>query len=299
MSAKSWSRLGLGCVTFGREISREESFAVMDYALAHGITLFDTAEAYGGGASERIVGEWMASRGVRGEVVLVTKVRPGTPPARLAEALQGSLERLRCAAVDLYLYHSFDAAAPVDERVAAMDAVARGGLATGIGCSNYDGAQLGNALAAADRLGAQRFSAVQVNYNLAAREIDAPGGLLDAAAGGAVEVMTYSPLAAGFLTGKYATPDRAAIPAGTRFGVIPGHADIYFHERNFAMLGRLRAWAERTGMGMERLAMGWVLANPRVRTVLVGAREPRHLDNALAAVAGPLRAEWVEEMSRA
>ncbi|MBM3796403.1 MAG: aldo/keto reductase [Acidobacteria bacterium] len=298
MSAKSWSRLGLGCVTFGREITRDASFAVMDYAFARGITLFDTAEAYAGGESERIVGEWMAARGVRDEVLLVTKVRPGTPPARVAEALNGSLERLRCDAVDLYLYHSFDAAASVDERVAAIDALAQAGLATGIGCSNYDGAQLREALAAADRLGARRFAAVQVNYNLAAREIDEPGGLLDAAGEGDVDVMTYSPLAAGFLTGKYSTPDRAAIPATTRFGVIPGHADIYFHGRNFATLERMRVLAQRTGLGMERLAMGWALANPRVRTVLVGAREPRHLDNALALLAEPLAAEWMEELNQ-
>lgn len=291
--------MGLGCVTFGREITRDASFAVMDYAFARGIRLFDTAEAYAGGESERIVGEWMASRGVRGDVLLVTKVLGKTPPERVAGALQASLERLRCDAVDLYLYHSFDATAPVDERVAAMDAIARAGLAAGIGCSNYDGAQLRESLAAADRLGVQRFSAVQVNYNLAAREIDEPGGLLDAAGDGAVDVMTYSPLAAGFLTGKYATADRAAIPPGTRFGVIPGHADIYFNERNFATLARMRGLSERTGLGMERLAMGWVLANPRVRTVLVGAREPRHLDNALASLAEPLRGEWMEELNGA
>jgi aryl-alcohol dehydrogenase-like predicted oxidoreductase len=111
-----------------------------------------------------------------------------------------------------------------------------------------------------------------------------------------VAVVTYSPLGAGFLTGKY-TPDRKAIPKGTRFDVIEGHADIYFSDRNFRVVERLRQKAQATGIPMVCLAMGWVLRNPNVTSVLVGARTTAHLDNALLAQTMDFPESWITEMN--
>ncbi len=148
-------------------------------------------------------------------------------------------------------------------------------------------------LAASSLLGLARFEVTECPYSLVAREIET--GLLPVAAQQRVGVIAYSPLAAGFLTGKY-SPDRTAVPKGTRFDVIPGHADVYFQDRNFRYVEYLRQLSDRTGLPAERLAMAWALQNPHVDTVLVGARTNAHLDNAVAAAATEFPAAWMEEV---
>jgi aryl-alcohol dehydrogenase-like predicted oxidoreductase len=309
------SRLGLGCATFGREIAESDAFALMDYALAHGITLFDTAEAYGGGqarayrrdrlglddarevsgemhSSEKIVGRWLRARGTRNQITLVTKVTKHPSAEHVRTALEGSLDRLQTDCVDLYLYHSHDAAASDAESAAAMDAVIRSGRARAGGCSNYTGAQLAAALAAGKQAGGNRFEAVEVPCNLIQSQHDT----FPIAAHEQLGVLAYSPLAAGFLTGKY-TPDRAAVPKGTRFDVIPAHADIYFSERNFRRVTQLHELAAQTGVPALQLALAWVLQQPVVTSVLVGARTESHLANALAAAALPFEPAWLEQIA--
>ncbi len=313
-SALSVSRLSLGCATFGREISEATAFALMDYARENGITLFDTAEAYGGGqakayrrdhlgitdtrevsdemhSSEKIVGRWLQARGCRDQITLVTKVTREFTRAHVRAAIEASLSRLQTDRIDLYLYHSYDGVTPIEETTAAIDAVVGAGLARAAGCSNHSGPQLQAALEASRRLGLRRFETIQLPYNLLQSTHDAFSVVQREQVG----VMAYSPLAAGFLTGKY-TADRAAVPKGTRFDVIPGHADIYFNERNFSRVTLLHRLAARVGVPPLQLAMAWVLQNPLVTTVLVGARTPAHLDNALAAQKMNFAPEWLAEI---
>jgi aryl-alcohol dehydrogenase-like predicted oxidoreductase len=294
ISARLHPRIGLGCVTFGREITEAASFEIMDYALEHGITLFDTAEAYGlGHASETIIGRWLRSRRCRESITLVTKITTSFNQRHVREALTASLERLGTDYTDLYLFHSFDASMPQEESVAAMDAVVKSGLARAGGCSNYSGAQLAGALEISRSTGLSRFTAIQSNYNLIAREIE--DDIIPLATRENVGIITYSPLAAGFLSGKYG-PGSSAIPPGTRFNVIPGHRHIYFSDRNFRWLGYLHQLAGKTGIPPLRLAMAWVLHNPAVTTMLAGARHPAHLDNALAALSTTLQEDVIHEI---
>ncbi|MBM3740992.1 MAG: aldo/keto reductase [Acidobacteria bacterium] len=275
-------RLGLGCVTFGREIDEDASFRIMDYAVERDIRLFDTAEAYGGGASERIVGRWMESRGARRNVELVTKVLHDHTRAHVRQALEESLERLRTDLVDIYMFHKFDTGTPQEESTAAMVDALNSGRIRQAGCSNYTAAQLHPV-----------FQVTECNYNLCVR--DAEQELFPHCLSHGVRVLTYSPLGAGFLMGKY-TPDRAAFPKGTRFDVIPGHADIYFSEQNFGIVRRLHALSARTGIQVPLLATAWVLHNRAVDTVLVGARSIEHLDNALAAARLDFDPAWAREI---
>jgi aryl-alcohol dehydrogenase-like predicted oxidoreductase len=304
------SRIGLGCATFGREISEETAFRVMDYAVERGITLFDTAEAYGGGearqyrrsvvgvddkreisdemhSSEKIIGRWLRATGMRKRIALVTKVTANFTRRHVREALHASLDRLQTDFVDLYLYHSYDPHTPVEETVAAMDDARTTGLVRAGGCSNYSGAQLEAALRVR-----RVFEVIESNYSLVAREIQQD--VLPAARRESIGVLTYSPLAAGFLLGKYTT-DRTAFPKGARFDIIPGHADLYFTERNFRWVGLLQQMSERSRVPAARLALAWVLQNDAVDVVLVGARTTVHLDNALAAIGQPFAAEWLAE----
>lgn len=309
------SRLGLGCTTFGRESTEAEAFALMDYALANGITLFDTAEAYGGGqarayrrdrlgiddtrevsgemhSSEKIIGRWFKARGTRDRVTLVTKVTKDFRVSHVREALEASLSRLQTDRADLYLYHSYDPSTPVEEAAQAIDAVIRAGLTRAGGCSNHSGAQLEAAVEASRSRGLQGYSTIQLPYNLLQ---DTPDALPVAQKHG-VGVMAYSPLAAGFLSGKYA-PDRASVPKGTRFDVIPAHADIYFNERNFRRVKQLHQLADKTGVPALQLAIAWVLQNPSIDNVLVGARTQAQLDNALAAERMQFDPQWLAEIS--
>ncbi len=310
-------RIGLGCATFGREIDEETSFRIMDQAFESGITLFDTAESYGGGhsreyrrqylgvddqrevsgemhSSEKIIGKWLQSTGVRKEIVLLTKVFTNFTRAHVKEALGASLERLRTDWVDVFMYHKFDADTPVEEAVTAMDDAVKSGQVQATGCSNYSAVQLSSALEAAGSAGLNRFEVVQANYNLAAPGIALD--LLPLCVRENIGVISYSPLGAGFLTGKY-SPDRSEFPKGSRFDVVPGHADVYFTERNFRLVKLLAAMASRVGIPAVQLAMGWVFQNPAVTTVLVGARTVPHLDNALISQSMEFPPEWLAEMN--
>ena len=311
------SRIGLGCRTFGREIDDEMSFAIMDHAFELGIRLFDTAEAYGGGqsreyrrqhsgvddqrevsgemhSSEKIIGRWLRSRGVRDDVVLVTKKFRDYERAAVKQSVTESLERLQTDRVDFYLYHQFDASTPPEEAVTAMDEVVGSGFARVGGCSNYDPMQLRQALDISRSNGLRRFEAIENNYNLAVPGI--ADEMLPLCRQEQIGVLTYSPLGAGFLTGKY-TPDRTNFPPGSRFHVVPGHADVYFSDRNFRMVERLHELAARTHVPAHKLAMAWVFQHPDVTNVLVGARKLEHLDNAADALAMELSHEWLEEMN--
>jgi aryl-alcohol dehydrogenase-like predicted oxidoreductase len=297
------SRIGLGCATFGREIDEAASFALMDYAVSHDISLFDTAEAYGGGqardyrrnqlqvddtrevtgehhSSEKIIGRWLRATSMREEIFLVSKVTTNFSRQHVRDALQKSLERLNTDRLDLYLLHSFDRNTRLEDALEAIEEVKRAGLARFVGCSNFTGAQTREALALSGSRGLPRLDAVEAVCNLAIRDVEED--LLPLCAQECLGFLAYSPLAAGFLTGKY-SGDRSAIPTGSRFHVIPGHADLYFNEQCFQALSQLQALERETGIPAVQLAIAWVLAHPAVTSVLCGARVVSHLESALAA----------------
>jgi aryl-alcohol dehydrogenase-like predicted oxidoreductase len=286
------SSIGLGCVTFGREIDAAASFAVMDRALERGITLFDTAEAYAGGLSEEIVGQWLAERGARDRIVLATKVRPPLGGQRVTESAEASLRRLGTDTVDLFLLHSWDASAPLDETLEALDTLARQGKARAVGCSNIAAWQLCKALWHQNARGWSPMEAVQENYNLIVRDIESE--LMPLCADQKVGVITYSPLGGGFLAGRYVRGETA--PAGTRFDVVPGMQPIYMHEAGFRILAGLEARAADLGTTAPLLALAWALTQPGVTSVLIGARTAEQVDQALEAVAMGMTPELRTEL---
>ncbi len=285
------SSIGLGCVTFGREIDEAASFAVMDHALDRGINLFDTAEAYAQGRSEEVVGQWIKARGLRDRIVLATKVTPPLGEARILDAAEASLRRLQVDVIDLYQLHAFDPKMPIEATLCALHKLVEQGKVRYVGCSNFAAWQLCKALWKADVNGWPRLESMQPNYNLAIRDIEAE--LLPCCADQQVGVITYSPLGAGFLTGKYSR-DKSA-PAGARFDIMPGHWNIYEGELAFHRMEKLRAKAAETGRTMINLALAWVIGQPGVTSMLIGCRTTAHVDQAFEAeqmgLAPALRAE--------
>jgi aryl-alcohol dehydrogenase-like predicted oxidoreductase len=293
----------LGCVTFGREIDEESSYRVMDYAVEKGITFFDTSQNYGGGqsrrarremcgvddrrevtvemsSSEAVIGRWLRKRGGRDRITVCSKVWSVDGPESISEALDATLERLGTGHVEIYKLHKPIPDVPMAELLGALSAEVESGRVGIIGCSNHSAAQLQEALNISEEQGYPRFEIVQPGYNLANRDCEAD--LLPLCMKEGIAVTPYSPLGAGFLAGKY-TPDKSDLPAGTRYHIMPAHADVYFSDRNFRVVERLRVKAAELGVPMVRLAMAWAMTHPAITAVLVGAREPAHIDNALAA----------------
>jgi aryl-alcohol dehydrogenase-like predicted oxidoreductase len=275
----SVSSIGMGCVTFGREVDSQSSLLIMDHAFEQGITLYDTAEAYAQGASERVVGEWMRSRHSRDKVVLATKISGLLTRQRIMESTEASLKRLQTDRIDLLQTHVWDESTPLEETLGALTMLVQQGKVRYVGCSNYSARQLTAALALSSAGEFSRLVSVQPPYNLVQRDIEAD--LLPLCAAENIGVISYSPLAAGFLTGKYRRG--AAIPSGTRFDVIPGHQNIYFTEHGYQVLEKLDAEARATGQSHVQLALSWVLNQPGITSVLIGARNKGQIDQAIGS----------------
>jgi aryl-alcohol dehydrogenase-like predicted oxidoreductase len=188
------------------------------------------------------------------------------------------------------LLHQFDETVPLAEAIEALDRAVQSGKIRAFGCSNFTTAQLREAICVSQKRDLRRFEVIQPVYNLVARGIEAE--LLPLCEQQQIGVITYSPLAAGFLSGKY-TADRQAVPKGSRFDVIPGHADLYFHEAAFRTIERLRELAAATGIPMARLALGWALKNQSITSVLIGATTPAHIANGLAALELHFQSDWM------
>ena len=273
------SSIGLGSVTFGREIDAEESFSVIDYAMDRSINLIDTAEVYSAGGSEKVLGQWLSRSSNRQKVVLGTKIVPPLGRERILQVAEDSLRRLQTDVIDLYQLHAFDANTPLEETMDALNTLVQQGKVRYLGCSNFDAWQICKALWIADVNDLAPMVSVQPNYSLAIRDIEAE--LLPFCADQNIGVTSYSPLGAGFLTGKYTKTWTA--PKGTRFDVMPDHWDIYENDTSMRRMEGLRDIAAETGISMVQLALAWAIGQPGITSVLIGCRTLSHVDQAFNA----------------
>jgi aryl-alcohol dehydrogenase-like predicted oxidoreductase len=272
---------------FGQGESEAEAFALMDAAWDLGVRTFDTADAYGGGRSETWIGHWLAAR--RHRPVLATKVfnsvtgdpaDRGLARDRILRQIDGSLERLGVERVDLYLIHAPDPDTPLEETLGAFDELVSAGKVGAIGASNVDRAYLEQALAISKREGLVRFEWVQNSYSLLDREPE--DGVLQFCAEHGLGFTPFSPLAGGWLAGRYARG--AAYPAGSRMTQRPEPYLEFDQERIWRGLDRLAAAADARGVDMATLAFAWLFSNPDVTAVVVGPRRPEHLEPARRAL---------------
>ena len=280
------SVVGLGCNNFGRRLDLEGTAAVLDAALAAGVTLFDTADIYGGaGGSERLMGE--ALEGRRSEYVIATKFGmemsggdvPDAPRGSreyIRWAIEGSLERLRVERIDLYQYHRPDGVTAIAETLAAMDELVREGLVGAIGCSNFSAAQLEEAERAAREQGLARFVTLQNRYSLLEREIEADVAPICERLG--VSILPYFPLASGLLSGKYRRGERG--PEGSRLRSDGSAGD----DEQFDVVEALEAYAAERGIGVLDVAIAGLAAQPAVGSVIAGATRPEQVAANVAAL---------------
>ncbi len=280
---------------FGQGLTEDQAFELMDAAWEFGITHFDTADAYGGGRSERAIGRWMASRGVRPRLTTKTfnpmtaGADHGLRPERIARQLRASLDRLGVDRVDLYLAHDVDPDVPLAESLGAMEAARAEGLIGAYGVSNFGAAQLTAAIAA----GAP--AAIQNGYSLLARDDEAD--LIPLCTRRQIAYLAFSPLAGGWLTGKYRSGE--PFPAGSRMTQRPGPYQAFVAAPVFGALGRLEAIAARRGTSLAGLALAWLLADERVAQIVVGPGRPQHLAPLGEALECPLTGVERDEVTAA
>jgi aryl-alcohol dehydrogenase-like predicted oxidoreductase len=305
LSGRTISRVALGCGNFGgvgsapafigQGLTQDQAFELMDAAWELGLTHFDTADAYGGGRSETAIGRWIASRGVRPQLTTKT-YNPmqvgedhGLKPERIARQLRASLERLGVDQVELYLAHEFDPDVPLPEIIGAFEQARADGAVGAYGVSNFTAAQLDGALAA----GAP--SAIQNSYSLLARQQEQD--VLALCAKGGVSYLAFSPLAGGWLTGRYRRGE--PFPAGSRMTQRPEPYREFVSGPIFDALDRLAAIAADRGMSMGGLALAWLLADERMGQIVVGPGRPAHLAVVGEALRNPLTREETAMVERA
>ncbi len=289
------SVLSLGTVNFGpgvgfmKGISVDEAaaFPILDRALDAGITLYDTADTYQGGASEKILGRWMRDRGCRDRIVLATKVGgptaagQGLSPGHIAAACDASLRRLGCDVIDLYQAHWPDATVPLHETLEALDALKRAGKVRHIGCSNFPAWLLALSLGESRARDLAAFASLQPQYSLAVRHVERE--LLPLCRDQELGVITWGALCNGLLSGKY---ERGRWPAN--------HGRLKMWRRRFAgqPAEEARAWdiiESLLDISSERevvpavVAQAWLLGRPGVTSLIMGARSVTQLEQSLTA----------------
>ncbi|PSK96264.1 aryl-alcohol dehydrogenase-like predicted oxidoreductase [Murinocardiopsis flavida] len=281
--------VALGGNVFGWGADEEQSFAVLDGYLAAGGNFVDTADVYSawvpgnqGGESEAVIGNWLASRGNRDDVVLATKVGghpeyKGLAAATIKGGIEASLRRLRTDYIDLFYTHFDDPGVPVEEILGTLDGLVRDGKVRHIGASNLSAERLQESLAVSEREGLASYVAVQPHYNLVSRDTY-EGPLADTAARHGLVAVPYYALASGFLTGKYRS---GAQVESVRAAGAGKHLET---ARGRAVITALDAIATERGVELATVALAWLAAKPTVATPLASARTVAQL-SALLAVA--------------
>ncbi|HEY8048665.1 MAG TPA: aldo/keto reductase [Ramlibacter sp.] len=307
------SELCLGTMTFGGsgdtmwakigQLQQADAERLVGHALDAGINFIDTADVYAGGMSEQITGQALKNLKVaREDVIVATKVFGETgkgPNARgasrghIMDGVKASLKRLQLDHIDLYQIHAFDPATPVDETVRAPDDLVRQGLVRYVGVSNWPAWQIVKALGIAERHGLTRFESLQAYYTIAGRDLERE--LVPMLQSEGLGLMVWSPLAGGLLSGKYGREQQGE--AGSRrtaFDFPPVDK-----ERAWAVVDAMRPIANAHGVSVAQVALAWLLHQPVVTSVIVGAKKPEQLADNIAATALQLTREELAQLGEA
>jgi len=303
--------LGFGAGTFGGQGPLFSAWGntdvaaarrIVDICLDAGVSLFDTADAYSGGASEEILGA--ALKGRRQRAILSTKIslRVGEGPndagssrQHLVEGVHAALRRLDTDHIDILQLHAFDAMTPVEQVLRTLDQLVREGKLRYLGVSNFSGWQLMKSLAASDRHGLERYVANQAYYSLIGRDYE--WELMPLGIDQGIGALVWSPLGWGRLTGKIRRGQ--PLPPGSRLHETAGFAPPVEEERLYRVIDALEEIAAETGKTVPQIAINWLLQRPTVSSVLIGARDEAQLQQNLGALGWQLSAAQMSRLDAA
>jgi aryl-alcohol dehydrogenase-like predicted oxidoreductase len=304
------SKIALGTMYFGSETPEKDAFAILDAFVEADGNLIDTANVYVGGVSEQIIGRWFAARphDVTDRVVLATKGRFGPAPdvnavglsrRHLHRALNESLSRLGIDTIDLYQLHASDIHTPVEETLSFLDEAVKAGKIHYLGLSNFTGWQLQLIISTAKAMSVQVPVTLQPQYSLLSREIE--WEIIPAALHNGIGLLPWSPLAGGFLTGKYKRGGAASSDtrAGSEKPIYQWISEEYANsDRNWATIGEVVRIAKEIGATPAQVALSWIADRPGVIAPIVGARTVEHLRNNLGAADLTLSDETTEVLEK-
>ncbi|MFW5713808.1 MAG: aldo/keto reductase [Brevefilum sp.] len=301
------SELCLGCMTFGREADKELSFQMMDTFYEQGGNFFDTADVYGRGTSETILGDWLKDKN-REKMVIATKVRgamgddpnnEGLSRKHIMDAVDASLERLGLDYIDLYQVHMWDSATPLEETLSTLNQLVLSGKVRYIGASNFSGWQLQKAVDLSRQHGWEAFVSLQPLYNLLDRELE--WELLPLCRNEGIATMIWSPLRGGWLSGKY-TRDMVAPPEDTRVKTASEHGwseswNAYANERTWRILDVLGSIADAHNRSVAQVSLRWLMQRSGVTVPIIGASKLHHLKDNLGAADFELSDEQMDMLN--
>lgn len=304
------SRLCLGAMNFGWSADEATSHAIMDAALHHGINFIDTADIYSrwipgnsGGDSEKIIGTWLKHKDRR-DVIIATKCRirmwdgpngEGLSRHHIITSVEDSLRRLQTDYIDLYQAHAFDANTPIDETMAAFDHLVQSGKVLYLGASNYPAWRLMESLWSSDKHGLARYDTLQPHYSLFHRD-EFERDLADVCEKYGIGVIPYSPLAAGFATGKYKPGERPSDTARAESGLIQR---LVADPQAWGALDVAQDIADAYSVPVAHVALGWLLAKKTVVSPIIGARTVEQLEEITGAADLILGQEDVARLDQA
>jgi len=304
------SELCMGTMQFGWTADEALSFEILSAAYDAGINFIDTADIYSrwvdgnpGGVSETIIGKWYKQAGIpREKLVIATKVRgrmgdgpndEGLSRVHIIQAVEDSLRRMGTDYIDLYQTHWYDENVPIDETLRALDSLVQSGKVRYIGCSNYPAWRLMEALWTSDKHDLARYDSIQPHYSLVHRaEFERELAAVCEKYG--VGVIPYSPLAGGFLTGKYRRDSET--PDSARAG---GIKNRYFNEYGWGVLDAVEQVANARNASISQIALAWQLTNPVITSPIIGPRTMEQLEDNLGAAGVRLASEEMDELNEA
>ncbi len=304
------SRLCLGTMNFGASADEQTSFSILDYAFNHGINFIDTANIYSswvdghvGGESEIVIGKWLKSQNRR-DIIVATKVRgqmwqgangEGLSRHHIIHAVEDSLKRLQTDYIDLYQTHWFDDSTPMEETLSALDSLIQCGKVRYIGTSNHPAWMLMKASWISDVNNLARYDSLQPHYSIFHRK-EYESELAQACADQNIAVIPYSPLAAGFATGKYTrdnkTPDNSRAGGGLIQSLINDEAA-------YDALDMMKNIAESHDASIAHVALAWMLKKPTITAPIVGARTVDQLEETIKSVVLTLSDEEIQQLDKA
>ncbi|MEU4287117.1 aldo/keto reductase [Kribbella sp. NPDC026596] len=296
------SELCLGTMTFGTETDQSTGHRILDEFVAAGGTMIDTADTYAAGRSEAIIGSWLKTRN-RDDLVIATKVYgeagPGLPVRgagrkHIMAGVEASLRRLQTDFIDLYQIHVFDDATPLEETLTTLDNLVTSGKVRFIGASNLTGWQLQKAIDLSRHHNLEPYVCLQPLYNLLDR--DAELDLIPVCENEGAGVIAWSPLAGGWLSGKY-TKDAGGPPPGSRSN--QADWDAHNTDRTWRVLDALRAVATEVDRTPAQVALRWVMQRPGLTAPIIGARTPDHLTDNLGATGWSLTDDQMHRLTEA
>ena len=289
---KKISKVGLGCVTFGREITEDESIKLLEIAVENGINLLNTSYYYSEGISEKIIGKFLKIKKNRKDITIVSKIHGDLSKKTIEKCIHESLIRMKTDHIDYYGV-THDPNTNLDEILEVMDRFQIQGKILRVACNNYDISMLKSSKQIQEINNFSKFGLLETVYNVLYR--GAEKELIKYCDLENIDVISYSPLGAGFITGKYKNGTES--PKKTRFDIKPSHKDIYFKDVFFETMNKLEQLSKETNFSLIDLALSWVLSRVFLSSILIGVRDISHIKKPINILGNPINTTILNEIN--